>query len=317
MNTTRAKKKSFSLPLPHLGGLSGTKGWTSDTGWGCMLSTGQSLLAVALGRVWGEFFFVFRFSSTCGLDWAAFFAGFFRGEVEASLLPKTEGRRATRARGLPLGVRARVVRGCLACAFVCVGVCAHGVVHSRTYSVFLVLFPWIFADDGAVLHHGLVRVNHCGRWGDVLAPPAVCPSALPFLSFSFLLFAGRGGDLPYVVLAFCPRYGLGVSPPPTLPFPPILRANPFPGCVETWMLEMAPGVGAGRSDFRFGRSRGEAMRCAWSLALLGSWLVRMWDDVRDPRLCVGGDSEVYDFRREEGGRVLWGTSFSRGVGRLA
>ncbi|KAJ7711319.1 hypothetical protein B0H16DRAFT_1817074 [Mycena metata] len=49
--TTWAKKKWFSLP--PLSALSSTKGWTSDTDWGCMLRTGQSLLATALGRVGG------------------------------------------------------------------------------------------------------------------------------------------------------------------------------------------------------------------------------------------------------------------------
>ncbi|KAJ7712209.1 hypothetical protein B0H16DRAFT_581471 [Mycena metata] len=37
--TTWAKKKWFSLSLPNA--LSGTKAWTSDTGWGCMLRTGR------------------------------------------------------------------------------------------------------------------------------------------------------------------------------------------------------------------------------------------------------------------------------------
>ncbi|KAJ7733443.1 hypothetical protein B0H14DRAFT_514110 [Mycena olivaceomarginata] len=38
--------------LPGIGGMgmAGTKGWTSDSGWGCILRTSQSLFATALGR---------------------------------------------------------------------------------------------------------------------------------------------------------------------------------------------------------------------------------------------------------------------------
>ncbi|KAF7325237.1 hypothetical protein MKEN_00568200 [Mycena kentingensis (nom. inval.)] len=46
-STSSSKKKWWPLSL----GNGGSKGWSSDAGWGCMLRTAQSLLATSVGRV--------------------------------------------------------------------------------------------------------------------------------------------------------------------------------------------------------------------------------------------------------------------------
>ncbi|KAJ7023753.1 hypothetical protein C8F04DRAFT_1133567, partial [Mycena alexandri] len=216
------QEKWFSLPLPNA--LSRTKGWTSDTGWGCM----QSLLAVALGRVRGELFLGFVISSTFGLDWT-------RGGLCARGGSAARPWRFTsaRCRCRPHGVSESAARRVLALPypastgqsgggdtsqngrkgvdsrsfFLSWRSCrAHSVVRSRNFFYFI--FRHMRRRTAGLVGDSpfaCMSFAPCPHWQ---LPPFVRRYRCGFL-FSFLSGrVGQGGDSAHIVLALCCLCGL-------------------------------------------------------------------------------------------------------------